>query len=88
MRTIWKYSLPEIIDLGSAMVEMPRGARVVHIGMQSGHVTLWAIVDTGADEDVSRSFTCYGTGQQIGRGDYIGTVRDGPYIWHIFEMAP
>lgn len=86
MTTVWKYQ-HDLLDGGDfATFEMPEGAEVRHVGMQDGLVTLWAEVDAAA-WSTPRTFVIGGTGHQIPEGArYVGTVHDGPFVWHIFEV--
>lgn len=85
MRKIWKY---ELHGLQSTVFEMPRNARIVHVGMQGDVICLWALVNENAEKD-RRVFRPFGTGHGIptirGSYEYVGTVFDGPFVWHIME---
>jgi len=84
-RTIWKFPLP-LSD--SVAIAMPERSRVLSVGVQSGGVRqlqLWADVNPGA-AIVIRRFEIRGTGHPLGDvGRFIGTVIDGPFVWHVFE---
>lgn len=72
-----------------ARVDIPDGARILHCGMQNETITIWALVDS-LDEGgaCTRAIHVRGTGHQIERPDrlsHIGTVFDGPFVWHVFE---
>lgn len=82
MIAVYKY---EFAVANEVDVEMPSGAEVVAVGSQdTNHICLWAIVDT--DKPVTtRKFQVCGTGHPLDSvGPYIGTVFDGPYVWHVF----
>jgi len=81
MTTIWKYTLQ--IDDGE-MIDMPRGARPLAVQVQAGDMCLWAAVDSRAPL-VRHKFNIGGTGHPLPDGEYIGSVQDGPYVWHIFD---
>lgn len=91
MNTIYKYLLP-ITDLQG--VDLPKGAKILHVGEQEGGISLWAQVDTEAEKE-NRVFKIVGTGHPIAAGDrpqgltFIGTViqRSAPLVWHIFEVG-
>ncbi len=97
MKCIYKYVVP----LDGGTVEMPRGARIKHVGAQGGDICLWAIVDPECLAEL-RHFCVYGTGHEIllaqddesfeGRkaedklsGRYLGTAVCGEFVWHVFE---
>jgi len=86
MHKIWKY--PFGIS-GNIIISMPKLARILDIQYQNGTLCMWALVDDN-DLIVNRFFTVIGTGHNIpdfSHGlEYIKTVQDGPYVWHIFEI--
>ena len=84
MKRIYKY------ELSKPTVRMPQGAEVLTVQIQAGHLCAWALVDDAAPL-VDRVFEIIGTGHAIANdgeeypGEYLGTVQDGPFVWHIFE---
>jgi hypothetical protein len=58
---------------------------VNHVAMQGSAVTLWSLGDM-AEAKIKRRFRIVGTGQDVPVGDYLGTVHDRAYVWHIFEV--
>lgn len=85
MNAVYKYKLcapGESID-----VEMSSPSRVLRVDMQRGELMLWALVGTGPRE--MRRFAVYATGDRSIPLDanYVGTVMDGPYVWHVFEVT-
>ena len=61
----------------------------------SGDICVWAIVDPEAeiDERVEYDILQIGTGWNFNQNEldnieFIGTVKEGPYIWHIFVNQP
>lgn len=85
MNTIWKYPLA-LVDHMQGMV-MPTGAEVLSVAMQHGVPTLWAQVDTDTQSICTRLFIVVGTGHAIPEVPlkFVGTVMDGPFVWHVFE---
>jgi hypothetical protein len=86
MKTIYKYPL-HITD--TQVVTAPQGAVWLTVQVQRDILGLWAVVDPTA-KPCGRTIRIYGTGQPI--PDYecppkkhIGTVQEGPLVWHIFE---
>jgi hypothetical protein len=82
---IYKY---KIEDQETAM--MPRDAKLLHVGFQHSHVTVWALVDPEAPL-VERQMAVFGTGWEISEKDaerYVGTVQV-PYglVWHVFDLG-
>lgn len=83
LQQIWKFPLA-MYDDGSADVEMPADARVLHVGAQGRTICLWAMVSPDA-ERITRKFRVVGTGWPIAKmGRYIGTVHVDGYVWHVF----
>jgi hypothetical protein len=84
-RQVWKFPL---IDKG---VVMPVGSQLLCVQMQNGIPCIWAIVDPEAPKE-KVNIRVYGTGHEIpedaGLG-YLGTVQDGPFVWHFFnDLTP
>ena len=87
MRTIWKF----LIVAGSMPVaRMPRGSSPVAAKSIAGVTWVWAIVDPTAPI-VDHQFAVQATGQEITPevelGDYVGTVFDGPFVWHVISLG-
>lgn len=69
-------------------VPMRTGAVIRAIGVQSPReVCLWAEV-SDSNTVIARTFRVIGTGFDVPEpGTYIGTVFDGPYVWHLYEVT-
>ena len=84
MKEIWKFTLP-VTDY--PVVSMPKGARVLSVGVQHGEVQIWALVDPEAPKEL-RGFRVAGTGHpledEIESLRFIGLVQMGDLVWHIF----
>lgn len=89
MKTIHKYTI--YADKKKCWVEMPSGAEIIKVGLQSGQIRIWAIVDTEVEAKNLRLFHVIGTGHDIATPredlDYLATVlvADDTLVWHIFE---
>lgn len=84
MITIWKYPFPVQDEFE---LTMRRTARVLSVQMQNGRPAMWASVETDAP-DVRRKFFVRGTGHytnDIVGCRYLGTIQDGPLVWHVFD---
>jgi hypothetical protein len=84
MVSVFKYQF-EIVD--DVSVEMPIGAKVLHVEDQRGAACLWALVDPEATKEV-RCFRLAGTGHPIDPatiGEHVATWQSGPFVWHLFE---
>lgn len=84
-RRVFKYTL-DIRD-GAQNPSLPVGAEIVHVAMQVEKIRLWAVVDI-RQKISNRLFVVVATGQPIEFvGHYTGTVHDGIYVWHVFEVC-
>ncbi len=87
MKTIWKFDLA-----GSNIpLRVPKGAVPLGVAMQGDCPRIWMLVDSEAELE-DRMFWVRGTGQPLDTNDaheikHIGTVLDGPFIWHVFECV-
>lgn len=85
-KTIWKYSF-DIDD--EFVLEMPEGARVLHVAMQGRQSCLWAVISPERSK-VKRRFSIVGTGHPMPDRElqYCGTFQvTGSVIlvFHLFE---
>jgi hypothetical protein len=85
MKTIWKY--PLAVE-SQVILTMPIDARILTVQMQNGVPTLWAEVDPDSKSKESRYVEVIGTGFDFEPGTYIGTVQDGLFVWHFYEVTP
>lgn len=83
MRTIWKF--PVVISDGFA-IRMPVGAEILSFDILAGQPNIWVLVDPDASVE-PRFFRVVGTGHSLHADglDYIGTVLDDVFVWHLFE---
>lgn len=83
---VWKFT----IEPWGTRVEMPKGARLLHVHEQNNGVCVWAEVDVTAPK-VDRIVLIVGTGHQVPRGaqTYVGTahiVEAGqPIVLHVYD---
>lgn len=85
MMRMFKYTV--FVGDGDINVEMPKDAVIRHIGHQNQlEICIWAeVVNTQATS--LRTFRVYGTGHEVAHGgDYLGTVIDGQFVWHLYEQ--
>jgi hypothetical protein len=86
MKTIYKYPF-RIQD--EQMLAMPEGAQILSVQMQGTIPTIWALVASEAPLK-PRKIEVYGTGHEIvdlNSLQYLGTVQERGFVWHIFERA-
>lgn len=85
-RKIHKYYL-RVED--RTLVVMPKGAEILHLGVQNNEPYIWALVDPVA-RPIERYFRIVTTGgpvhERIGSSKYIGTfmMYDGEFVGHVF----
>ncbi len=85
-RTIYKYSLV------TPTFDIPKGAVFLHCGSDPGYegnIALWFEVNPGAELE-RRTFHVFGTGHLIEDNglQYLGTIRQNIYMWHIYQEMP
>lgn len=90
MRTIWKFP----IAIGAVTkIEVPAIAPIRMAGLDpaTGEPAIWVELDTDAPR-VERRFVVHGTGHEIPGTDggypqpiHVGSLIQGPFVWHIFE---
>lgn len=81
MKRIYKYT----IDMLNATIKIPEGFKILKVGMQNDDMCIWCYVETDNTE-VIQKFSVHGTGHEILEPveNYIGTVFDRQYVWHLF----
>ena len=82
---IYKYDIP--IN-GSIM--LPAGSQILSVGIQDDQVRVWILLDPDAPKTEAYAFRVVGTGWDVDRdslGIFIGTVRDGGFVWHVFARG-
>ena len=82
MSEIWKNQLA-LVD--EPTISWPKGSEPMHVGLDpSGEICVWYRCDPSAPREQQRFRIC-GTGFQYPEGhEFLGTVVDGRYVWHIF----
>jgi hypothetical protein len=85
MKTIWKYVITKELPQS---FQIPFGALLRHIDIDPANrgPALWFQLETDHTAE-TRTFAVLGTGDRIPTNfQYFGTVKDGVYIWHVFEI--
>ena len=91
MRSIWKFEL----NGGNTQIK-EKVIEWLSVGYDpSGDICVWAIVDpeAGIDEKIEYDILQIGTGwdfnqNELDNMEFIGTVKEGSYMWHIFVNQP
>jgi len=81
MRTVWKFP----VVFGPNTINAPDLQEIVHFAAQEEHLFVWAIVDTEGPY-YSKRVTVTWTGTETPVASHIGSVQDGPYVWHAWEL--
>jgi len=88
MKTIYKY---EFAIKDQQPIYLPPNAKIVHVGLDpNGCPCIWAIVDADdaafLRDDINFGRTVYvvGTGHALPGGEYVGSFRMDPFMWHVF----
>lgn len=88
-RRMLKYPLFYVCEAAfddTVTIQAPRSLGINHVAMQSGSVVPWSLVDIESDT-TQRMFKLFGTGQTMEPvGNYLGTVHERAFVWHIFEL--
>lgn len=87
MKTIWKFPLERVQE---QKISMPKGYEILCVKMQNGVPTIWAVVDPLLGELYEAvRIQMVGTGHSFERENknYLGTVIDGMFVWHFFEVG-
>lgn len=84
---IYKYTFP--LTPGEFTLSLPDDASILDCQVQHGVGALWALLNP-LHPVREVSFAVVGTGHAFPlewrRMDYIATVQDDPYVWHIFRI--
>lgn len=89
MKTVYKYPIQPSAE--KIELSIPGGGPVISAALDpNGYPCVWAIADTDEEEAVVNVY-CIGTGwpldwcyEQEEVLQFIGTIKEGPYMWHIF----
>ena len=90
MKTIYKYPI-EITDKQN--VELPEGAHILSVALQHRKLCLWAMIDTDIKNEVGTTFRevrIFGTGHPVeldGNWQFVGTILEETFVWHVFIEA-
>lgn len=84
LQKIFKYTL-ELTDVQA--LHLPSESKILHVDVQNENICLWALVYENWPVE-SRMIRIVGTGHPVDTADliHLGTVQQGPYVWHVFEQ--
>lgn len=83
---IYKEQVPA--EPGLHDIEVREGYKILSVQMQNNLITIWFEVDEYAPEMIS-NIQVITTGQVYrlsSKLNYVSTVQDGRYVWHVFQI--
>ena len=82
MRVVYKYVLPREPEF---TLSTPEVFKPLCVNMQNDKPTMWAQIFKG-NKTIERKFFLIATGERIPSvaHAYIGTLFDGPFVWHLY----
>ncbi len=82
---IYKYDIPSTHGMTIDFV-LPALAKPLCVMMQNGEPKIWfELAITETIHTKMFSVTCIGTGNNFtAEGEYIGSLIDGPFVWHYY----
>ena len=85
---MFKYLISSATSQQVAVL-MREGVIIRAVGIQGHRIYVWGETPVHAvAPTVTRTFRTIGTGDDVPDvGDYLGTVFDGPYVWHVYEVG-
>lgn len=85
MKTIYKYVLDQNKMVNTFSVT--KNYQILTVQVQNGAVCIWILIDL-SEETIDVKFETFGTGWPIDKElkNYVGSVQDGSFVWHIFEV--
>ena len=88
MRTIFKTKL--WFNESYQIVKLPEGFELLSLQVQDHQPTMWYICDSEAPHVETEIMMC-GTGwnleSEIKKKNYLGTLQNGPLVWHFFKLG-
>lgn len=95
MKVIYKYPIQYNSEKNIIYVKLPKGAYVISaldLSMDLLQGFVYAVVDPDLEPTIEREVLWLGTGipltkeqeEKVERWYYLGTHRDGPFVWHIW----
>lgn len=84
---IFKYDLVQDID---NTIIIGVNDRIMDIQVQHDSIVMWVQLDLTNRAKVRRVFRIVATGHEFDATNlnYLRTVQDKPFVWHVFEVMP
>ncbi len=83
MLEIWKYPIND--GNSQSEIDVPENHAILTVAYQSGQLCLWVSVDPKSPK-IHKLISSVGTGFPYNpTAKFIGTVQQGPFVWHIFD---
>lgn len=94
---VYKYVLTlappngaRVYPVGEVLLNLPIGYKILSAGLDpNNNFCMWAMVDPDQPKFVPMTICTVGTGNGTVDPDarFIGTAKDGPFMWHVFELS-
>ena len=89
MKTIYKYPIAPFH--GIQEIKLPMGSVMLSVIEQNGEIMLYCSIANPEAGKVTYRYMVVGTGweldvKQDDFPDFIGTVKCGSFVWHVFEV--
>lgn len=94
MKTVWKFKIDKYNTIPN-IVNMPKGAKVIHVDSLSHDIFLWAEVDTEMEKE-PREFWIFSTGVEIPDIQELypyktckekSLITDEWFVYHVYEKV-
>jgi hypothetical protein len=90
MYSIYKYYIENYP--GRNKIKINKEYKILKLGYDpNGNLCIWALVNLDS-EMIEIQINVYGTGWPLSKDfitdkQYIDTINDGPFVWHIFDCG-
>jgi len=85
---IYKYE--ERVGSDTTILQLPIGAKILTTQVQNNIIYFWIQINPSEVEIEQRVIRKIATGQKFDSTKtehiYVGSVQQGPYVWHYFEV--
>jgi len=83
---VFKY--PIYLTNNIQTLQLPESAKVLAFQIQDGDMCIWVLMNPERTR-ITRLFRVISTGNALHDEpmEYIGTVQQPPYVWHLFEIG-
>lgn len=65
MKVVYKHLIPELAWRSPALLDLPRGSRILKVAEQAGDLLLWALCHPQQEETETRHVVVLATGERV-----------------------